>query len=161
MKKPNEEKVIKISKISALAALVISILLQIAAQFFPKWSKSPTSTEYTLTILRNVFIFILALSFTVFLFLFLKKRLGVMKAAFYTVFADSLILFICGFVLMAFTQSITPSASGMGSFESLYLYLLGLMTTVISAGIFVLAVIIFVLLRIILYIIGKKHHPLK
>lgn len=161
MKKLNEEKARKISRLSALAALVISILLEFASRFLPQFSKAPTSTEYTLTIFRNIFILILAVSFTVFLFLFLKKRLGVMKAAFYTVFADSLILFICGFVLMAFTQSITPSQSGMGSFESLYLYLLGLMTTVISAGIFVLAVIIFVFLRITLYIIGKKHHTLK
>ncbi|MBQ8207894.1 MAG: hypothetical protein IJZ89_04075 [Clostridia bacterium] len=159
--KISEEKIKKIAGAASLSALIIALLFEISRKIFPGMTNRPTALDYTLSVFRNAFLIILALAFTVFLFLLLKKRLGIIKAVFYTIYSDSLIGFFVGAVMMTLASMQNISAIGLTALESIYYYFLGIFIMVISAAIFVIGMIAFAVLRFISGLKEKKHQAIK
>lgn len=155
--KISEEKIKKTSWISSLAAFAISVILEIMRQYLPRHTARPTSTEFTLSSFRNLFLIILAVSFTAFIFLILKKRLGTRKAVFYTIYSDSLIGFFIGAIIMSVASLPNVTAVGMTPLESIYYYFLGIFIMLISAAVFLTAMIVFSIISTIIKFKEKKN----
>lgn len=157
----HEEIIKKISAAVLLSSLAIYILLRSLSKIIPQMTETPTKTEYDLLSTANIFLIILGVSFTVFIFLLLKKKLGSLKAFFYTLYSDSLIGFLIGTVMMSIASMKNISAVGLTAMQSFYYYFLGIMIMAFSASAFLLGLIIFAVLRSIIAIKAKKHQAMR
>lgn len=156
MKKINEEKLKRVFGLGTLVFIILSILLEVLRKNIPAMTLTPTSYEYLFSTLRNISSIFLALFFTVFIFLVFKKRFGLLCSVFITLMADSFIAFAFGALLMMVSTVMSTNALGITAIESIYTYLLGMMTAIVSAIAFIASLIIFLAVRLVLYIISKN-----
>lgn len=155
----NKETGFKIKKYAGFAtpvALAFALITEYLRSILPQSSSTPTELDYKLTVWRNAFLIIMAICFTVFLFLIIKKRLGILKAVFYTILSDSLIVFALGTAMMLISSAKNITATGISAIESIYYYLLGIMIMIGSAAAFATALLIFLVLLLVRYIIRKS-----
>lgn len=156
MKITNEKMLKKISGIGTLIFLALSIILEVIRKNIPPMTLTPTFYEHLFSILRNISLVFLAILFTVFIFLTLKRRLGILNAVFITLISDSFIAFLIGALIMVFSTLSGAGSLGMTAIESIYLYLLGMLTALVSGAIFAALLVVFLLVRLIMYIISKN-----
>ncbi len=150
MKRFKKESLNRIAFWATISSLILSVVSEILKDIVPPLSNQPTKVMHIISSWQNICLLFLALSFTVLLFLLIKKRLGIFKAIFFTIFADSFIAFSIGILLMAVTNAVSTAGDSASNLTSLYLFLLGLTTSVISASVFLVALTVFIISIIIL-----------
>ncbi len=135
------KKALKISFISCLSALFLTILTEILRR--NGFAMSVTET------LRNVFLALAVLLGALSLCFVLSARIGVPRAIVCTVAVLSALGFLVGAVLIAVSMRIDPSELGITQIGAIYCYLLGIVTAIVSFALMVLDALAFVIILVV------------
>lgn len=146
----------QICKITTPISLLFAVLCEILFLLIANTDKTEFLKE-TLRFSRNIFFVLLMLSLSVLLFMFIKSHLGTFRAVFITIIIFSFLSLTVGGIMMLLAVNpmlLLPNAS---HFETLYIYIVGLLIAIFSCIIIVLTILSYIIAKVIISY-NKKHN---
>ncbi len=160
MKKQFPEKAGKIKKaagFSAALSLALGLIFEILRQALPSVTDTPTATEYSMSLWRNFFLLILAVSLSALIFMFYLKRFGLLNSIFGILLTDSFLAFCFGLIMFLVSISKRITAIGISNIEAIYYYFLSIMIMLTSSIVFIATGAVFLTILLLLYIKNRKN----
>lgn len=153
-----EKTLKKLSAITALSALGLSLILQLADKYLSPLAEKSTQVSAAFEHYRNLCLILFALCAVIFIFIFFKERYGVMKAVFFTILFVSFVSFALGGVMVVTGIILAESSVGFTLVSYVYMLAAGFLTLIYSGVTFIVTALIYVIWRIILRILRKSKN---